>query len=323
MHHAKQSVHHATLATLKRGAAALLLLSSTASNVAMARDGSTAALALLGATGIPDATASAISITRGDGESLGITYGQFGLPFTVSSQFPLYLEGYLGYARYDPLYVFSGDQAERRLPGRLNHVTGTIGVGWDFRITRDLVLRPVLNGAIGVIATDPALFGGLISARRDVELDIVAGGSTWATGWGGTLMLDYARYREHYELDVEVRYTAMTFAAMERSPDGSRPSADAQTLGLWSRLRWPTGVEAFGRPVRWVAELSHSQFFGDQARVLGIDWLTKVGGGVEMDIGRAESTLAGFLYLNRIGLVGRYVFGRNVSGFSVGLSFGF
>lgn len=317
------SIRNAKIRTLGPGAAALLLLASIVTNGALARDGSAGALALLGATGIPDATSSAISITRGDGESLGITYGQFGLPFTVSEQVPLYLEGYVGYARYDPLYVFSGDQTERRLPGRLNHVTGTVGVGWDFRIARDLVLRPVLNGAIGLIASDPALFGGLISARRDVDLEIVAGGSTWATGWGGTLMLDYARYRENYELDVEVRYTAMTFAAMERSPDGSRQNADAQTLGLWSRLRWPTGLEAFGRPVRWVAELSHSQFFGDQARVLGIDWLTKVGGGAELDIGRAEATLAGFLYLNRIGLVGRYVFGRNVSGFSVGLSFGF
>ena len=45
--------------------------------------------------------------------------------------------------------------------------------------------------------------------------------------------------------------------------------------------------------------------------------------GIEVDIGRVEATLAGFLYLNRAGLVGRYVFGRNVSGFSVGLSFGF
>jgi hypothetical protein len=296
---------------------------SAASAPASARDAASGAISLLGVTAIPDATSGAISITRGDGESTGITYGQFGLPFTVSQAFPLYLEGYLGYARYDPLYVFSDGQAERQMPGRLNHVTGTIGIGWDFRINRDLVLRPILNGAIGVVATDPALFGGLISARRDAELDVVTSGSTWATGWGGGLLLDYARYREAYEIDIELRYTLMTFATMERAEDGSRPTADAHTLGLWSRVRWPTGLEAFGRPVRWVAELSHSQFFGDQARVLGIDWLTKIGGGIEMDTGRVEATLAGFLYLNRIGLVGRYVFGRNVSGFSVGLSFGF
>lgn len=300
-----------------------MLLACATSKPATAREGTFGAMALLGVTGIPDATSSAISVTRDDGESLGITFGQFGLPFTVSETFPLYLEGYLGYARYDPLYVFSGGQVERQMPGRLNHVTATFGVGWDFRISRDLVLRPILNGAVGVVATDPALFGGLVSARRDVELDVVANGSTWATGWGGSLLLDYARYREAYEIDIEIRYTRMTFTAMEHLDDGSRASADAQTLGLWSRVRWPTSLEAFGRPVRWVAELSHSQFFGDQSRVLGIDWLTKVGGGIEMDTGRVEATLAGFLYVNRIGLIGRYVFGDNVSGFSVGLSFGF
>ena len=313
----------ATTRTLSVSVTVGLISLGVAWNSAEAREGARGAMALLGVTGIPDATSSAITITRNDSESLGITYGQLGLPFTVSEEIPVYLEGYFGYARYDPLYVFSGGDAQRRLPGRLNHVTGTLGVGWDFRISRDLVLRPILNGAIGVVATDPALFGGLISSRRDVELEIVTGGSTWGTGWGGALMLDYARYREAYEIDIELRYTRMTFAAMERTEDGGRPSADTQTLGLWSRVRWPTSLEAFGRPVRWVAEFSHSQFFGDQSRALGIEWLTKVGGGIEMDIGRVEATLAGFLYLNRVGLVGRYVFGRNVSGFSVGLNFGF
>lgn len=315
--------HARCLSRLRCVATAGLLCALLVAAPALARDPADGTVAMLGVTAIPDSTASAISITRGGSDSLGLTLGQFGLPFTVAESFPLYLEGFLGYARYDPRFVASGGESSRARLARMNQVTGTVGVGWDVRLTDELVLRPIANGVLGVVATDPALFGGLINHRRDTELAIVEGGSSVATGWGGSLMLDYTRYRASYELDVELRYSALSFAATERTPQGGRGEANSQTLGLWARLRWPTGIELIGRPVRYVVEVAHSQFFGDQANVLGFDRLTKVGGGLELDVGRTESTLLGFLYLERIRLVGRYVFGNNVSGFSVGLGFGF
>jgi len=101
-----------------------------------------------------------------------------------------------------------------------------------------------------------------------------------------------------------------------------RGNTEALTVSLWGRLRWPTGLEAFSRPVRWVAEGQHSQFLGGQRTALGFDYLTKLGGGLELDMSRLE--IGAFdLYAQRVRLVGRYVFGNNVSGFSIGIGVSF
>ena len=106
-----------------------------------------------------------------------------------------------------------------------------------------------------------------------------------------------------------------TFGDTSAAVEGS---SNALTVNLWGRLRWPTGLEAFHRPVRWVAEAQHSQFLGDPQAALGFEYLTKFGGGLELDTGALKIGALG-LYMERVRLVGRYVFGLNVSGFSVGL----
>jgi hypothetical protein len=93
-------------------------------------------------------------------------------------------------------------------------------------------------------------------------------------------------------------------------------------VNLWARLRWPTGLEAFQRPVRWVTEAQHSHFFGDPQAALGFEHLTKIGGGLELDLEELKIGAFG-LYTERVRLVGRYVFGLNVTGFSVGLGITF
>jgi len=86
-------------------------------------------------------------------------------------------------------------------------------------------------------------------------------------------------------------------------------------------VRWPMDAEMFGRPLRWVVDFSHSRFFGDQV-ALGFDHLTKVGGGIEMNVGRYELGVWDF-NMQTIRIVGRYLFGNNVSGASVGLAVSF
>ena len=101
-----------------------------------------------------------------------------------------------------------------------------------------------------------------------------------------------------------------------------RGGTNALTVSLWGRLRWPTGLEAFDRPVRWVAEAQHSRFLGEPQAALGFEHLTKIGGGLELDVGALNIGAFG-LYTQRVRLVGRYVFGLNVAGFSVGLGVSF
>ena len=61
---------------------------------------------------------------------------------------------------------------------------------------------------------------------------------------------------------------------------------------------------------------------GPQRGALGFDWLTKVGAGIELDVAKDEIGPSWF-QLQRVRVMGRYLFGDNVSGWSVGLGISF
>jgi hypothetical protein len=142
-----------------------------------------------------------------------------------------------------------------------------------------------------------------------------------AYGLGGSLMLDLNIPRPGYEIDLELRYTDIRLSTFGDTSRLVRGEAEAKTLNLWGRVRWPMEAEMFGRPMRWVVDFAHSRFFGDQV-ALGFDHLTKVGGGIEMNVGRYELGVWDF-NMQSIRIVARYLFGQNVSGASVGLAVSF
>ena len=83
------------------------------------------------------------------------------------------------------------------------------------------------------------------------------------------------------------------------------------------RYREPTGLMFLERPLRYVLKASHNQFFGPQRGALGFDYLSFVGAGLEIE------TSAYLVIVSRSRVNGRYVFGGNVSGYSLGLSVSF
>jgi hypothetical protein len=278
-------------------------------------------LGLLGYNVVPDVTASSLSISRGSQDDTGLQTTQFGLGFTVDPDFPLYLEGFLGYSRYDPRFIFSEGEKKSYVPTRWNNFSGTVGVGWDFPIIEGLVFRPILNAALGHVESDVSLIGRLLEIKYDRELAFLDRGRMNAYGLGGSLMLDLNIPRPGYEIDLELRYTDIRLSTFGDTSRLVRGEAEAKTLNLWGRVRWPMEAEMFGRPMRWVVDFAHSRFFGDQV-ALGFDHLTKVGGGIEMNVGRYELGVWDF-NMQSIRIVARYLFGQNVSGASVGLAVSF
>jgi hypothetical protein len=247
---------------------------------------------------------------------------QFGAGFTLSESFPLWLEGYMGTARYDPRAVFTGLGA-RRLPLRWNNITATVGVGYDIRLGEYLWLRPIFNLAGGYAASDASLFGGFLEWRFGADVPELTDKHINAWGIGGSLMLAYYDHRPARDIDVELRYTQLRLATFGDTLREARGTSDAITVGLWARYRWPMGIEAFGRPVRWAVDGNFSTYLGDQRDIMGFAWAAKVGGGVELDIGRHEIGGLG-LYLSRVRLMARYFFADGgVTGTSVGLGFSF
>jgi hypothetical protein len=275
------------------------------------------ALSLMQYNLAPEITASSLSISGGDAGTTGLSMAAVGGGFTWSKSFPLYLEGNLAYTRYDPTFVASDGAEEREIPVKWNSLAGTVGIGWDFPIARELTLRPMANFTLGYLTSDLTIAGRILEGETGKDLEFLRKGHLNAVGYGGSLMLDYEHYRENYEIDVETRLTNIWLESYGNTSEAVQGSALAQTLGVWARWRAPTGLRALDRPVRYVTEFAYSYYFGPNGDMLGFNHLTSLGLGLELD------TRAFDRIVTRWRLMARYRFGQNVTGWSVGLGMSF
>jgi hypothetical protein len=274
-------------------------------------------LAMMGYTLFPDVTTSSLSIRNSATGNPSMTIAQLGGGFTVSKSFPLYLEGNAAFSRYDPVFIATNGTEQREIPAKWTTLTGTVGVGWDFPLTRELVLRPMANFTLGHVESDASVAARGIQFQTGQEISFLENGRLNAVGLGGSLMLDYEHYRARYEIDVEVRYTNIYLQSLPGTSEGLQGSALSQNLNLWSRWRAPIGLTALHRPVRYVLEFTFSHYFGNQDDVLGFNNLCSLGAGLELDSSYYTKLFS------RVRLMGRYRFGENVSGYSIGLGISF
>ena len=133
-----------------------------------------------------------------------------------------------------------------------------------------------------------------------------------------SLGLEYnKRWESDYEVDVTLRHTHLYLTPVFEDKDYAG-EANAITTALWSRLRVPTGLHLWDRPVRGVFEFSASYIPGDQGKVLRTDWLLQGGVGMEIDFSETWVPL-----LTTTRLTARYTKGENLEGFSIGLGASF
>lgn len=288
------------------------------------RNNADGVLGMLGYSVLPGAAASSLQIIKGSTDNPGLSMGQFGSGFTVDDRFPLYLEGYLGYSRYDPGFVFQ-DPANRvrfLLPSNWNSVAANGGIGWDFALSDHWVLRPIATVMVGAVASDVTLASSYIAYKTNLSLKFLRNGYLYAAGAGGSLVLAYYIQRDAYDFDLELRSTNNYLTSWGGTSTAVRGQASSIATSIWTRLRWPTGFELFHGPLRYVVQLEQSTFYGDQARSLGFSELNSIGGGLEVDPSAYKLGAMG-LYTQRVRIIGSYFFGAHVSGWSTGIGISF
>lgn len=277
------------------------------------------ALSVLGMAALPSETASTLVLdTGGDSdERFDFRQGQLGGGFRVSEGFPLWLEGYLGWNRYDPTVVLD-DGAPRRLPLKWTSVAATGGIGWEFDLNEHWTFRPQAHLALGRVQSDVSVGAQVVGNRLGLDPEFLRGGGVTAGGYGGSATIVYnQRWENDWEADLTLRHTHLEFQPIGHDRD-LLAEADAITTALWSRLRVPTGLELFNRPVRSVYEVTGAYLSGDQAEVLDTDWLAGVGFGGEIDL--AETWVP---WVTTTRLMMRYTVGDELEGFSIGLAASF
>lgn len=268
-------------------------------------------------TAVPDLTSSFLSIQRNDGKNSNLIMTQLTGGATVSKDTPLYLEGGIGYIRYDPIFVASNGVETRDIPAKWNIASANLGIGYDIHIAKDWVLRPMVNLSLGQIASDLSVASRYLAWKTGRDIDFLNGGKMNAYGVGGSLMLDYESVTPTREIDLEIRYTNIRLHAFGGPAQTAGSDAIAEAISLYARKRAPTGIYLLDRPLRTVIEAAHTTYLGSQRGLLGFNYLTSVGGGFEID------TSSYPIYITRTRIVARYAFGQNIKGFDIGLAVSF
>ena len=282
-----------------------------------------AVLALMSYTVWPDVTASDLNIDNGSSESQELSITQFGGGATISQEVPIYLEGTMGYSRYDPQFVLSDGTQSRKIPAKWNSLTATGGIGWDFHLYTDrwggkLILRPIANFMLGTMASDLRIGSNVIKRRTNKEFDFLNGGQLNAYGLGGSLMLDYELFSKPQDIDIELRYSDMTLRSFGNTSEAVSGEANTQNLGVYLRRRAPiSDWTLLNKPVRYVLEGAHTEYLGEQRGQLGFNSLSSMGLGFELDSSDYD------VFISRTRLVARYMFGNNTNGYGVGLAMSF
>ncbi len=277
-------------------------------------------LAILGLAGIPDDAASVIFLeSNKSNRDFDYKSAQIGGGFRLSADLPLYLEGYIGYARYDPNLLLEDGTDTASLPLKWTSVAATGGIGWQFDLGHDFYIRPLAHLSIGRTQSDASVGTQAVANKLGLNVDYLRSGGLWAGGYGASVTFGFDRtFRNDHQLEARLRSTYIEYHAFDDEDQDILASATAANAVLWSRYRFPTQLMAFSRPIRGVVDFSYSYLLGDQSDVLGTDWLAKVGGGFELDISETNIpwvTAARFML--------RYYGSDTVNGFTAGLGISF
>ncbi|HSA88910.1 MAG TPA: hypothetical protein VLF42_03325 [Burkholderiales bacterium] len=301
---------------------ALCAACALAPALALAQDGvvgvdlqklANAVLAVMGFTVTPDVTTGSLSIFNQATGNPDFKQGSIGGGFTVSKS-RLYLEGTAAYARYDPTFVLSGRPAEESVSVNWESVSASGGIGWDFPLAAaEWTLRPIFNASLGRVTSSR------VDGRQPpdgAQSEFLRDGDLNALGLGGSLMLDYERYRPENEIDLELRYSNIHLQSYDSSV-AVQGHASAQSLSAWARWRAPTGMHVSELPLRYVLEYAYTRFLGDLEGVMGFKDIHSFGVGLELDSSKQD------IVVTRTRLLARYRTGNNVDGWAIGLAVSF
>lgn len=304
-------MHRSCFSLLQMLLPMLLALSGSAVKAATqdqewAQERANAVLSLMTFTVVPDITASNLDIGSGTNQSAALNMTQIGGGATMSEGVPIYLEGAIGFSRYDPQFVVSNGTESRTLPTKWNSLTASGGIGWDIALHEDprgghWVLRPIANVSLGTMASDLRIGNWLLERTKGYSLDFLDGGQLNMYGLGGSLMLDYELFSKTQDIDIEVRYSYQHLQSFGGTSTSVRGHAEAENLGLYLRRRAPLfHWILLDRPVRYVLEGAHTAYLGEQRGLLGFDSLNSIGASLELDSSKWRCCL------NRCSLKGTY-----------------
>ncbi len=226
-----------------------------------------AVLTLMSFAVVPDLASSSLSISNTSTDNPALTLWQLGGGFTLEPVVSA-LSG--GVDRLQPLRPdLRGLQrpGDPQAAGQVEYLRGHGGrrLGFPLIDSKELVFRPIFNASLGRVASDLSVAKFAVEHVTDQEIAFLDNGAIERLRAGRVRDAGLGKPPQrarcgrgtalHQHLPAQLWHHGR-HGCLRPPP---RPPASTP------RWRAPTGLRALDRPVRYVLELSHSHYFGNQA----------------------------------------------------------
>jgi hypothetical protein len=268
-------------------------------------------LGIVGLAATPDITASRLE-PAGAGDLDGQRIDTVRLANEVSLSFgdgDLYLEGNLGFARANVDLRLGDGVVEAN---RFDAVGAFGAIGPDLHLRRFLHVRPLLIIGAGYVDDD----FGLPEALED-EAEATVDLRQWSLATGFGLSIDYERPVGVGSVDLRLKLSQVFFDTLWSADPRFAIDATNRTINTSAVYKHDTGLRIRSYPLLVTGLLGANAFLGDQRDALGFAWFGEYGGGLELDLSRADARVQ----RARVRVTG--IAGDGVTGISLGVGVGF
>jgi hypothetical protein len=252
------------------------------------------------------------------GRRSDLTRASLGFNAEFSLKEPVF-EGYwglaLGFGELDDRIQFQGDDLDViNLDVRRDVISLRGTAGLSFPINKHFKIVPYLS-VIGSELESSSTITGKVPANLPPEfvVDTKLRALTGTT----TVELAYNRWFDDYRLEYSGHYTLAYTDTFDATAELLETSDWSQIAFARFRVSGPLDYQTWGRPWRWNAYLSHTNFLDQEKEALGFSYYYEVGAGVDWE---ANIKPLDWFGIRLIGLRLGVITGDDVDGFNVGLT---
>ena len=280
-------------------------------------------ITLISFTALPGVSGAKFDVQRGgddpDYELRKINIGGSWLQPVEGWDVDLLLEGGVGFLKTDENSFGSAVIEDTTILVQTDRkvYSGHVGIGPSFAVTEHLRLAPIARFALSRFNNETGL--GALPEDSDTPDDILR--LDWeisAATAAAALQARYDRTFGDHRIEGRATYTHAYTNVFDAPASSLEFSGHNDVVTVLGRVTTPTGGHIEGRPLLWNMFATGTVLTGDGRTALGFSRFLEVGMGLDLDL--REDNLPVVKALRARASV---IIGNSVSGYQVGLSFGF
>lgn len=210
----------------------------------------------------------------------------------------------------------TGEQVELDIRREIIGLSGSLGL--SFPVDQYFKLRPYISLGMADLRTTTEVDGlPITDVSGEAETLTIFDTSAYMGSATATLDATYSRWFNDNRLEMSAQYNLINTELISGDNSVLNTTAWSQTAMLKARYSGATSLVTDGRPWRWLAYASHTNFLSFDKASLGYTGLFEIGAGMEWNMNIKPLDWFGW---RSIGLSFGVITSRNVEGYNFGLT---